>query len=369
MKVAIIIDSLASGGSERQAALAAIEVARRGADVHIITVHARNDFAESLARASVKCVTLGKLHFARLLKIASIAGYLRKEKFDIVHCFKSRPSTYGRLAAKMARIPTVFGGFRQNRPDGRLINWLNRLLTRGTSGWIVNSQSARDMVSKALKIAPDRVFVVPNAIDPGLLLATASTRDEATRLLGLPDRTPIVTIVAHLRREKNHLMFLRVARKILDLGVEAIFLCAGEGPEKEKLVGHCRAMELQTRVRFLDLVSDVPTLLKATDVCVLTSLSEALPNALIEASFLGVPCVSTDNGGAAEVIRPGHTGFIVPVNDDDAMAHRVVQLIQDKSLRQRIGESARLDALRRFALDRSVTSLLNVYNGMTRKDI
>lgn len=99
----------------------------------------------------------------------------------------------------------------------------------------------------------------------------------------------------------------------------------------------------------------------------ITSFSEALPNALIEAALAGVPCVSTDNGGASEIISHGQTGFIVRVGDDAAMARLVIQLIENKPLRQSIGLSARREALLRFSMNESISRILQIYQLCARR--
>lgn len=360
MKVVIIIDTLATGGAEQQAAILAAELARRGVEVHFLANYERNDFSELFLRNGVKHVLIGKGPLFGLPRIGSMVRYLRRERFDVVHCFKSHQSSYGRLAGRMAGAPRVFGGFQQRHSDSTLCTFLNRWMGFGADGWIVNSQCGKETVVKDMHVDPATVFVVRNVI--GSEWSRRPTEKALARqALGLPPTVPVVTLVANLRPEKNHGMFLNVAQEVLKEEARAVFLCAGEGPEEPRVRRSVQEMGLQEHVRLLGRVSDVPLLLSATDVAVLTSTTEGCPNTIVEAACAGVPCVSTDNGGATEVITDGVSGMIVPVNDHVEMAKRIVTLLRNEDVRKKIVDSARGQALVRFSLETNIETLLAVY--------
>jgi glycosyltransferase involved in cell wall biosynthesis len=156
-------------------------------------------------------------------------------------------------------------------------------------------------------------------------------------------------------------MALRVAQRMASSSPETVFLMVGDGPERESLHRMARDLNLNASVRFLGERSDVGDLLCVTDVAILTSPSEGLPNVLIEAGLAGVPSVSTDNGGAGIVVVPEKTGFLVPKEDDLAMSRRIQDLLQDDALRRRLGESARERMEKEFSMKALGDRLMEVY--------
>lgn len=360
MKIAIIIDSLAGGGSEKQAVTAAAELARGGQDVVLITYNERNDLEAFIKQKGFRHVNIhdrGPLRIGRVLKMA---WYLRCEKVDVVHCFKSNSSVFGGLAAILARTPTIFGGYRQMMSDATILCLFNKWISRHATGWIVNSAWAKQTVIRDLGVKAEEVFVVPNAVDPESL-ETSLSKNEAKTQFGLPEDTPVVTTIAHLRPVKNYEMFLSVVRLIAQNNASVRFLSAGDGPLRPKMEALSLDMAIGGKLTFLGQCNSIPELLCATDVLVLTSFSEGLPNALVEAGCKGIPCISTDNGGAREIIVDGRSGYIVPLGDERAMADRVVQLLGDAKLRKAMGAYARELVSVKFSLDALAGNLLQAY--------
>jgi len=367
MKIAIVIDALAAGGAERQAVTTAIELTRRGEHVELITYHPDNDFLQEIRAHGVKHVTISKEWLPRISRIVYLTRYFRGAKFDVVHSFNSVPSTYGRLAARLAGVPAIFGGARIEKRDGFLIRVVNRVLTPGTAGWIVNAPCVARVVIKDFGASEQRVFVVPNAISPSRFCSLLTVA-QARQRFGLPAEAKVVTIIANLRPEKNHAMFLRMASRLVKSHGSLAFLLAGHGPAKESSELLCQQMGLQRHVRFLGRCSEIPDLLRATSVHVLTSSAEGIPNAVLEASCAGVPTVSTDHGGAHRVILDGQTGFIVSKEDDENMAKRVAELLDNHELRFNMGRAARRMVAERFSPESLADELLKVYRSFSDRN-
>lgn len=362
MRIAIIIDEVVIGGAEWQSVLSAAELTRRGEEVVLVTAYPGNDYAEFIRQRGVRLVAVpagGRLRAARLWRLAR---YLRRERFDVVHVFKG-PGYSGRLAARLAGIPRIFAGYRGLTRDGAAARWANRWLARGQPGWIVNSEFLKRAFVDAYGVPPAKVHVVPNAV-VAERFESRLTRDEARARFGIgPGDGAVVTILANLRRVKNHAMFLRVAKRLAEGRAAARFLVAGDGPERGALERAAADLGVTGCVRFLGKCQEVPDLFRATDVCVLTSVSEGLPNVLIEAASAGVPCVSTDNGGAADVVADGETGYLVAVDDDEAMAARLAEMLADPARRDEMGRAAREHVARRFSMEALGARLLAVYTG------
>ena len=293
MKIAMITDALATGGAEKQFVHSAVELARRGQDVEVLRYHPQSDFEDYLGAGNVKSCYLPGGRPRRLRRSFAMARYLRKARFDIVHAFKGVSSIHGRIAARFAGIPCVFAGYRDKIRPSATSRWLNKILSQWSDGWIVNSQGVSKAVTEYFKVPPEQIFVVPNAVDVSNFQSNLSGL-QAREAIGITDDRPVVTIVANFRPIKNYEMFFRFAEELRRLRPTPHFLVAGDGP----LEGYLRSLRerhnLQDCVQLIGPCNSMADLLKATDVVVLTSWSEGLPNALIEAGTAGLPGVSTE---------------------------------------------------------------------------
>jgi glycosyltransferase involved in cell wall biosynthesis len=135
----------------------------------------------------------------------------------------------------------------------------------------------------------------------------------------------------------------------------------GDGPRRAELEALSRSLGLENDAGFLGNRSDIPDILAATDISVLSSHYEGLSNVMLEAMGSGIPIVSTDYAGVDEVLTDGVDGFVVPLNDAEGLARRMVQLLDDADLRRRLGQAGRESVCRRFTLDAMGRRLLRVY--------
>jgi glycosyltransferase involved in cell wall biosynthesis len=133
-----------------------------------------------------------------------------------------------------------------------------------------------------------------------------------------------------------------------------ILLIAGAGPLEQELAALAR--ELRVRVNFLGVREDLPALMNAADGLVLSSVVEGLPMVLLEAAASGLPCVTTDAGGARDAVVDGQTGFLAPCGNPEALAAAMARLMELPGVaRHEMGQAARERALARFDM-RAITS-------------
>ena len=235
-----------------------------------------------------------------------------------------------------------------------------RRLAKRTARLIGVSEATRDDLL-ALGIGrPERWRVVPYAFDLEPLRSAAIDPTEARRSFGLPADAPIVGIAGRLVPIKNIPLFLEAAVRVLRDVPDALFVVAGDGELRPLLQAEAE-QALGDRVRFLGWVSDLPELYAALDVVALTSLNEGAPVALIEAAAAGRPVVATAVGGVAEVVEDGRTGFVVRSEDDEALAKRIVELLDDPALARAFGEAGRARVSERYSAEGAGDRMIEVY--------
>ncbi|HEV3417737.1 MAG TPA: glycosyltransferase, partial [Pirellulales bacterium] len=198
-----------------------------------------------------------------------------------------------------------------------------------------------------------KVYVIPNGVDVDRFCARPADLC-VRRQLGLPADAPVAGILAALRPEKNHEMFLRVAAQVRREVPSAHFLVIGDGPERAKLERIAAELKIADAVHFLGTRPDVPELLNLLDVLLLTSRNEANPVSILEALACGKPVIATRVGSVPESVLDGQVGYLVEPESADAMARRVVELFRDPNLAQALGAAGRQHVVDNWSLDRMV---------------
>jgi glycosyltransferase involved in cell wall biosynthesis len=265
-------------------------------------------------------------------------------------------------------LPLWWAGWRRRRaPRPRLVLTFHSTGKRGdrlqhalanacafpvTDRFVALAPSHRDFLTKAFGLSPGRFAVIPNGVDTARFSPSAD-RAAARREAGLDPARLHVGIVAALRPEKHHGLFLAMAALLVPRHPEARFVIVGDGPERARLEAETRARGLGGAVAFLGARDDIPALARALDVAVLCSrpVVETLPVTLLEAHASGVPAVSTDVGSIRDVVAEGETGFLVPPGDAGGLAAAVGTLLADAPMRERFGRAARARVMRDFTLE------------------
>jgi glycosyltransferase involved in cell wall biosynthesis/O-antigen/teichoic acid export membrane protein len=286
--------------------------------------------------------------FWRLTKL------LRRRQIDAVVTVGAGDKMFwGRLAARRAGVPVVISALHSTGwPDS--ITWLNRRLTPLTDAFIAVADRHAKYLVEHEHLPSDRVVVISNGVDTDRYGPNRSGSANLRQQLGIAHSVPLAGIVAVLRPEKNHEMFLRVAARVRRDLVEAHFLIIGDGPRRAELETLVAQLGLTDCVHFLGKRTDVPELLGLLDVFVLTSHNEANPVSILEALASGKPVVSTAVGSIPQTVIDGVTGYLVEPNDELTMARRVSELLLDPAKSQRLGATGRRLVIDNWSLERMV---------------
>lgn len=272
---------------------------------------------------------------------------------------------WGRWAARRAGVPVVASALHSTGwPDG--IGWLNRRLTPWTDAFIAVARTHGEYLIHTERFPADKVAVIPNGVDTHRFAPSAAGRARIRRELGLTDDVPLCGIVAALRPEKNHALFLRAAAQVLRGVPAATFLVIGDGPLRGNLEQLARELGIETRVRFLGTQHEIPPWLAALDLFALTSDNEANPVSILEAMASGVPVVATRVGSVAEMVHDGHHGRLVRAGDVNGMADAMQQVLTQPAWGRQMGAAARSHGSAHGSLERMVQGyqqlIRDIYN-------
>jgi len=264
---------------------------------------------------------------------------------------------YGVAAAKISRVPAIVATSHLYAPlaGTRFGRLKQRIQAAMIDKYIAVSSSLSERLSEDLAIPARKVRVVHNGI-PLAQFDRSADLSLRNRLTGGRD-LPVVFTPARLHAQKGHVYLLRAATTVLD----AIFVLAGDGPERRPLEDLCLRLGLGDRVSFLGHQEDIPQLLAACDLFVLPSLYEGLPLSVLEAMASAKPVVATNVGGTDEVVLHGATGVLVPPKDSKALAAAIGTLLTDRAMAACYGQAGKKRVAQIFSAEAMVRGVTEVY--------
>ena len=298
------------------------------------------------------------------LRLAKLLKQRRIDALITVGC--GDKMFWGRIAAHFAGTPVVVSALHSTGwPDG--VGRLNRLLTPWTDAFIaVAEEHGRHLIDNE-RFPKEKVHVIPNGVDTNVFRFTQSGREAIRKELRISIDAPVAGIVAALRPEKNHELFLKSARRVLDVQCDAHFMIIGDGERRESLASLSAELKLTGRVHFLGTRRDTREILSAMDVFCLTSKNEANPVSILEALATSRPVVATNVGSVAETVQPGITGFLAEPGNSKEIADHVLGLFEDDSLRECIGAHGRDEVVSNWSLDRMIRGYEELVTSIYRK--
>ena len=333
MKIVIFIGGLSGGGAERVACNLCNALIANDNEVEFLTMSDERTaypidnkatryylLKESEKKNSVYNIFLRFFRFIKYLINEEVDLYIVMLPVTIIMLLAFSFMTKAKIIASERADPT-------NYPSK--IQKLLKLLCGRADGWVFQTPDALKWYESRLGISEK--VIIPNAINSSFLDMSEPK-----------ERQKIIITSGRLKTQKRHDVlvsaFSKVAYKFSDYNLVIL----GEGPSRGKLENQIKDLHLDKRVFLPGYVDDVKERLSSASLFVLASDYEGMPNALIEAMALGLPCISTDcdGGGARFLIRDGENGILVPKNDVDALAHALDRILSNEELAQKLGRNA-----------------------------
>ncbi len=293
-------------------------------------------------------ITTFNLNVARPWDVRAAERLIRKIKEyspDIIHTHLLRADLYGGLAGKFCGrkvVSTVYayGEYRRMVRRGWLDWWLDRAGTRFADRFIAVCEAIREDLTRRVKVRPERIRVIQTGMDTIEVDAGAVKRRREELQIGKEEK--VVLVPARLSYEKGVDCFLRAVRELVAQGVKARFLVAGSGPMEGELLRLAKELGISDQVRFLGFIDDVETVMRMSDVVVLPSYSEGLPNAALEAFSVRRPLVAARVGGLADLgkMDPDALQFFQPKDPSD-LADKINMVLSDFTLADRMATAGR----------------------------
>ena len=319
-----------------------------------------------MQREGVEVIAFGRQPGVDLSVSRRMARAIRERALDVLHAHQYTPFFYGSIAARLSgvRPRVIFTEHGRHYPD--VVSFKRRVVNRLVFDWLADEVnavcefSARSVRDKdGFRRRP--VEVIPNGID--LPRYTSMDRGSARRSLGLDARRRYITTVARFHPVKDHRMLLRAFAEVAKARPDTDLLLVGDGPLRAELEQLAAALGVHDRVQFMGVRHDVASILRASDVFALTSVSEAASITLLEAMASELPVVVTGVGGNPEIVRDTIDGMLVPRGDAGAAARALLTILGDPTLAAAMGRAGADRVRSRFLLDDTIGRYFELYTG------
>jgi glycosyltransferase involved in cell wall biosynthesis len=370
MRIGVVVPRLLGGGAAQCVVDLAVGLAGVGMSPTVVCLERGGYLADELTNRGVPVIGPIKKTGNDPTAPFRLAGILREHRVDVAHCHNWGGLVDTVLAAKLARMIPVLHtqhgldyGF-SHSPDhkrSRLRTAMKALACQGVTRIATVSHEVAQMVTREWRVPPSRVTVVHNGVRVPAPGEGSEIRSQWRRELGVGESDVLIGTVAVFRPVKDLHTMLEATALIARETPRARLVLMGAGPQKEELEAAVERLGLKSVVHFPGFRRDASQLLPALDVFVLSSLSEGISLALLEAMAAGVPVVATSVGGNVEILQKPASGLLVPPRSPHELAGAILSLMNDSTRRSELSAGGRQRVEEAFSLNHMIRAYGALY--------
>ncbi len=328
-------------------------------------------FYEELIKKDIDSVLFLQKSRFDLSVIDSIAKMINEEKFDVLHVHGARANFVARFVMKKTDVPVVttmhsdymldFDAFVKKI----VFTNLNRLSLKGIPYFIAVSDNFKDMLIER-GFNPNAIHVVYNGMDYSKVPDYFTPKEEYARSHGFVyDENKIyVGIAARFDVVKGVDIFIKAAGEAAKKRDDLVFLIAGDGAEKDRLLSLAEETGCGDRIKFLGYEHDIYGFLNIIDINCLTSLCESFPYSMLEGAAMGKPMAASRVGGIPALVIEGETGCLFESGNYEELAGKLLMMADNKELRKEMGQNIKIRATTLFSSDKFAKDHVKIYESI-----
>jgi glycosyltransferase involved in cell wall biosynthesis len=360
MKILQICSATDMGGGEVHVAGLVRELASRGHAVYL-AVRPSSPLRGPLSGVIASWHEMPLRNSLDLQSVAAISEIINHHGIDILHAHMGRDFLVAALARKRAPRAKLVLTRHHYLPMKK--NPLYRWLLQDVSAFIAVSDSVRESLIERLSLPPERVHTIPNWIDPSRFQPIE--RDAARGMFKLRGSI-VVACIGEVTVAKGQEEFIRAAGRVAQMRNDVEFIIAGqendpEGPFTYHLKRLVRTLGVEDKVTFFGYVRHIPELLSAVDIVVVPSWGEGFSIVTIEAMAARRAVLASRTGGITDIIKDNVNGLLFPPRDQKMLSEKLLWLLSDAPLRDRLASQAQRDVYARFGRDRIIDRIESLY--------
>lgn len=328
---------------------------------------------DTLAKQNIQLIELKELYREISIKsdtkaLIELFKVLKAISPDIVHCHSSKAGAIGRVIAKIIGVQQIYytphAYIMQNPNVGKakkkVYSVIEAVLSRMFTTKNINvSYGEKEFAVKENIDKEDKFLVVYNGVeDINKKYDVTSLKNE----IGIVDNDIVVGVTARLDEQKDPLTFVKIANDIIKKYDNVKFIYVGDGEYRSQIEEYINQNNLNDKVKLLGFRSDVEQVLQIFDIYMITSLYEGMPYSLIEALRCKLPIVATDTIGNNEVIEDSKNGYLFEVRNHEQGTDKLISLIEDKKLIEKMGENSYKLFKEKFTLEKMILDIEKLYD-------
>lgn len=367
IKICVMLPKLKIGGAEMQVLGLLANLDRTRFEPHLCLLNKGDAKMEEAARRNVESLTILDFRWRKLpVVFPRLVRYLKEGGFDILHAHLALADSLGRIAGRKAGVPVLMTTEHgKHLWKGRLYLMMEKWLARSTDMRIcVSDDIARIRVNRE-GTPEDKLTVIPNSVDPALLRGAVKGRAAVMAEFGWDVGDPLIVTVGRLVVAKAYPSLVEAIYFLKDEFPGVRCLIAGDGPCRGEIEEAVKKFGVSDNVSLPGARDDIPDLLSACDIFVLSSIREGLPVSLLEAMAAGCAIASTNVGGIPEAVKDGESALLVSPGEPRTLAGAIGRLLSGRELGARFGENASRIIDERYSASAITREIEDIYTRLT----
>jgi glycosyltransferase involved in cell wall biosynthesis len=294
--------------------------------------------------------------------ISQINQVIKKRSIDILHTHDFRSNIYGLICAKRMRLPLVSTchGWISNNTKGKIYTAIDKYLLRYHDRVIVVSEIMKDHLIKN-GVKEDKIHVINNALVINDYVIDRNN-NRFRKEFNISADKRVIANIGRLSPEKKQDGFLKAAKYVADNNEYLVFVLIGIGPEEKRLKQLASDLGIKEKVIFTGYRNDMVNIYNGTDLVVQSSITEGMPNIVLESLLMGVPVIATNVGGTSQIVKDGVHGTLIEPENIDALKSAMTDFTDNVEKYNHMAMMGRDHVIKNFNQNSRVEKLFNVYN-------
>ena len=323
------------GGQEMRILLEIQEHLKEGHQVFLLAPP-ESPLLRTAREKGIESIPLKIRHTLDFQALRQIKKIIQENQIEVIHTHSSVDSWVASLAGKWTRVPVVVRTRHISVPTRRRpLNYVYAL----PDAVITTGEQIRQTLITRYGLPAQAVYSIPTGVDTQRFYPRPP--DPALKQkLGLPAESLVISLVAVLRAQKRHEVVIAAAAGILKYSPRVRFLFVGEGPRRALIEEAIRRHGLESHILMTGHRNDIPEILALTDIGIISSQAEGVPQFLLQAMAMAKPVVSTAVGGIPDIITDGLNGLLIPPEEPQALGKAVIKILEDPNYARGISQKA-----------------------------
>ncbi len=290
--------------------------------------------------------------------------YIRKNNINILHTHEFAMNVNASLLSMLINIPCVTTVHGKNYYTEKWYRKIAYKFVSMCSYMVAVSGDIKEYLMDQLSLSEDNVHIVINGINTDDYVHSDIIRKTTRESLGINNQNVLIGAIGNLYVVKGHIYLVEAAALVCSKYPETMFIIAGRGEQQSRLEGKINELGLHENIKLLGFREDIPELLNALDIYVMSSLSEGTPLSILEAMASGVPIVSTNVGGIPRLIKAGDNGILVDAMNPVQLANALIDFIEHKEKAAAMARQANELVKTAYSMEKMLSEYDNIYKSL-----